>query len=116
MRIEITHNVYLHSADLKESSVLKLLNRILEKEDQIMASIQEVKDAVAAKAAEVTTAIQAAIADEKAEVTAAIQALKDQINAGGSVTQEDLDALLASVSGIGSTAADIEGINTEGPQ
>ncbi len=114
MKIEVTHHVYLHDGGQHQDRVVQLLNRLLQTQENIMASIQEVKDAVAAKALEVKTAISAAIADEKAEVTAAIQALKDQIAAGGSVSVADLDAILGSVGDIGTgVAAEVEDISNE---
>ncbi len=69
-----------------------------------MASIAELKAAVAAKANEVQTAILAAIATETGQIAAQIKALQDQIAAGVVITQADLDAVLASVGGVGSAA------------
>lgn len=109
---EVTHNhhIYLHASS--EAAVVKLLQQISKKEDQIMASIDDVKAQVAAKAVEVKTEISAAIAAEKTEVAAAILTLKNQIESGATISQADLDSILESVSGIGSDlAAEVEAIN-----
>jgi len=78
-----------------------------------MPTIQEVKDAVAAASAQVTTAVTDAVTKETAEVVAQIQALKDQIAAGGTISQADLDALVASIQGIAPAATTaIDSIST----
>lgn len=71
-----------------------------------MATLQELKDAIAS--------VKADIVSEKNEVQALlgalktqIQDLKDQITAGGLVSQADLDALSASVSEIDAGVKDI---------
>lgn len=78
-----------------------------------MPTLAEVKQAVADKAAEVTAAIQTAITTETSQIADQIQALKDQIAAGGIVSQADLDEILAPVQGIGSAvSAAVDAIST----
>lgn len=65
-----------------------------------MPSIDDVKAAVQAAADSVKTAVTDSVAKETAEIVAQIQALKGQ----SSVSQADLDALVASVQGIAPAA------------
>lgn len=91
MKINVHH---FHHCD---SEVIKLLKEILNK----VPSIDDVKAAVAAAATQVTDTIQAAVTKETAEVVAQIQA----IPVGQPITQADLDAIVASVNGIGTAAS-----------
>lgn len=90
-----------HDTDIET----RILLTELVKEIRKMPSIQEVKDAVAEAAQQVTTAIQAAITTETTEIAAQIQALKDQVAAGGTISQADLDGILAPVQGIGAAVS-----------
>ena len=76
-----------------------LLRHLVEQGEDTVAKIEDVN----AKIAEV----KQQIADEKAEVAAAIQALKDQIAAGGTITEAQLDSVLAGVGDIGAGVKDI---------
>ena len=68
-----------------------------------MATIAELKAAVDTAVAQVKADIAAAISKEKSEILAQIQALRDQIEAGTSVSAEDLNSILVSVASIGTT-------------
>ena len=92
-------NVHIHVHHEPDDEVKKLLTQIL-KEIQKMPSFDEVKAAVDAAAQKVKDDITAAVQKETAEVVAQIQA----IPVGATFTQEQADALVASVRGI-STAA-----------
>ena len=65
---------------------------LVEMENRIMATLQELKDAVAAEAAEVKARVDA--------LQAEVQALKDQLAAGGTVTEAQLDEVLAGIKNI----------------
>ena len=97
MTIDVVHHHYFHFAGMEV--VTQQLDTLIKQGGIIMAKIEDVN----AKIAEV----KAAIAAEKAEVAAAIQALKDQIAAGGTITEAQLDAVLTGVSEIGAGVADI---------
>jgi len=84
--------LYLHERNPQDD----LLELILERTENIMATLQEVKDAIAAEGVQVTEKIN--------ELMAEIQALKDQIASGSAVTPEQLDELLAAVEAIFSPA------------
>jgi len=71
--------------------------------DRIMATIAELKAAVDTAVAQVKTDIAAAISREKDQIVAQIQALRAQIEAGTSVSTDDLNSILASVASIGTT-------------
>lgn len=66
-----------------------------------MPSIQDVKDAVNAAVLQVQTAITTAVTAETAVVVAQIKAIPP----GTSITQADIDSIVASVQGIGPAAA-----------
>ncbi len=86
--------------------ILTLLE--IKKEIKKMPNFDEVKAMVDAAAQKATADIKAAVQTETAQVVAQIQA----IPVGGVFTQEQADALVASVSGIGTQAvADVDTIS-----
>ncbi len=104
-------HVHIHHHD---DALAQTLVRLLQQSDQIlkeikkMPSFDEVKAAVDAAAAKTSADIKAAVQKETAEVVAQIQA----IPVGAVFTQEQADALVASVSGIATAAtADIDTIS-----
>ena len=101
----MTINIHVHN-DF-DDGVKQLLTQIL-KEIKKMPSFDEVKAAVDAAAQKATADIKAAVQKETAEVVAQIQA----IPVGAVFTQEQADALVASVSGIGTQgASDVDTIS-----
>lgn len=84
--------------------ILDSLSTQLNRIENNMPTIAEVKAAVAAAVQQVKDAINAAVTKEIAEVTEQIQALKDQIAAGGTISQSDLDEIVTGVAGIGPAA------------
>lgn len=77
-----------------------VIRKLKEIQDQ-MPSVQDVKDAVAKASQDVITAVNSAVTKETAEVVAQIQAIQP----GTTITQADLDAIVASVQGIGTAAS-----------
>lgn len=105
-------HIHVHVSHDPDAEIVRLLKLLTERITK-MPTIQDVKDAVAAAAAQVTTAVTDAVTKETAEVVAQIQALKDQIAQGGTISQADLDTLVASVQGIAPAATTaIDSIST----
>ena len=105
-------HIHVHVSHEHDPEIVRLLTEI-KQEIKKMPSINDVKDVVAAAAAQVTTAVTDAVTKETGEVVAQIQALKDQIAQGGTISQADLDALVASVQGIAPAATTaIDAIST----
>ena len=75
-----------------ELIIQKLSNLETNLGDLIMATVQQLEEAIAAEKVEVTTKIDALAAE--------IVALKDQIAQGGTITEEQLDAVLFGVQNI----------------
>jgi hypothetical protein len=75
-----------------ERIIEKLSNLETNLGDLIMATVQQLEEAIAAEKVEVTTKIDALAAE--------IVALKDQIAQGGTITEEQLDAVLFGVQNI----------------
>ncbi len=108
-KLELHVHLHHHHDGLERS-----LARLLDQSDQIlketkqMPSYDEVKAAVDAAAQKAADDIKAAVQKETAEVVAQIQA----IPVGAVFTQEQADALVASVAGIGTGAvADVDTIS-----
>jgi translation initiation factor 1 (eIF-1/SUI1) len=72
--------------------VVRALVYIITKENLIMATIEDLKAAVTAEAAEVKSRID--------ELEATVQTLRDQIAAGGTITEAQLDEVLVAIQGI----------------
>jgi len=105
-------HIHVHISHEHDLEIVRLLTE-LTKEIKKMPSIDDVKAAVQAAADGVKTAVTDAVTKETTEITAQIQALKDQIAAGGTISQADLDALVASVNGIAPAATSaIDAIST----
>jgi preprotein translocase subunit SecA len=81
--------------------VLQRQQLLILKENQQMATENEILAAVAAAVADVKAAINTAIEKEKAEVLAKLQAL---IDAGGNFSAADLTTVLDSIKSIGTAA------------
>jgi predicted nucleic acid-binding Zn-ribbon protein len=84
----------------------RAIREIAQKQETIMATVQELKDAI--------TQLATDIAAEKAEVQALLDALKaqvkalqDQIAQGGTITTADLDPVLAAITGLQTGVKDI---------
>jgi prophage DNA circulation protein len=96
----------VHRQKVTLVTIHRAIRDIAQKQEMIMATLQEVKDAIAQVATD--------IAAEKAEVQALLQGLKDQIKAlqdqiaaGTAVTAADLDGLVTSISAIDTGVKDI---------
>ncbi len=105
-------HIHVHVSHERDPEIVRLLTELI-KEIKKMPSIDDVKAAVQAAADGVKTAVIDAVTKETTEVTAQIQALKDIIASGGTISQADLDALVASVQGIAPAATSaIDAIST----
>lgn len=107
---KLEHHVYLHghSSDgvtEKLTQILSALGVLTTQGQTLMADITLAKEALATlntTSNEMAAAVDEVIAADAAEdaaFLAEIQALKDQIAAGGAVTQADLDHLTAGMGG-----------------
>ncbi len=88
----------------RHCQILNELEQLRKEVQLIMPSIADVKAAVSRAASDVKEAVAAAVAKETTEISAQIQTLKNQIGSGTPITQDDLDEILASVSGIAPAA------------
>ena len=96
------HNVFLafESVNLKlDGLAVYLRGNLMATLEQLKTDVQAAKDAIVAEKGEVATKLTALALE--------IQTLKDQIAAGTTVTQADLDALDASVKEIAAGVSDI---------
>lgn len=100
MRIDVYH----HWSE--DTAIRAMLQAIITRSDQIMATVEQLEQAVADTATAVNS-LADTIAAEGVQVAAAIQELKDQI-AAGTVTGIDpaaLDPALANLTNIATAAA-----------
>ncbi|MBK8772483.1 MAG: hypothetical protein IPM06_18955 [Rhizobiales bacterium] len=98
MRIDVYH----HWSE--DSAIMALLQAVITRSDNIMANLDALNAESAAQSNELTQ-INDTIAAEAAQVAAAIQALKDQIAAGGSITEAQLDPVLVNMQNVTASLA-----------
>lgn len=111
--MEITVHVYLHEGsdgvDRKLDHVLHVVSALAAQEKQVMAGVNDIKQLVRDLDDETN-----AVADKVDAQTAKIQELKDQIAAGGTVSQADLDEIAAGLTPISDRLKSL-GANTDQP-
>ena len=90
----------LQAIESRLELVLNWLSFMTQKENAIMATIEEVQAEVAAVADKVTTLLTT-ITTENDEVVATLKKLTDQIAAGTPVSSAQLDAVMGSLVSIG---------------